>query len=97
VFLFNNPHGKIKISLYTSVPQISKTKPNASKAERGTSTSVFMRIDIIQINKVLQVSTVDLCGADAYLVMATPVALKHEIEQIIPIDCKISILLSFIC
>jgi hypothetical protein len=76
---------------------MSNTKPKASNAERGTSTSVFMRRDITQINNVLQVSTVDLCGADAYLVMATPVALKHEIEQIIPMDCKISTLLSFIC
>jgi hypothetical protein len=35
---------------------------------------------------VLLVSTVDLCGAEAYFVVATPKALKPAIEQIIPRD-----------
>lgn len=38
-------------------------------------------------------STVDLWGAEAYLVMATPVALKHAIETIIPSDVAIKKLL----
>lgn len=41
-------------------------------------------------------STVDLWGAEAYLVMATPVALKHAIEIIIPIDVIIKKPLSVI-
>lgn len=41
---------------------------------------------ITQMNSVLQVSTVDLCAADAYFVMETPQALKEEIETMIPID-----------
>lgn len=38
------------------------------------------------MSRVLQVSTVDLYAAEAYLVMATPVALKQEIETMMPND-----------
>lgn len=38
------------------------------------------------MNNVRQVSTVDLQAADAYLVIDTPVALKHEIDMMMPID-----------
>jgi hypothetical protein len=39
-----------------------------------------------QIITVLDVSIVDLCGAEAYLVVAAPKQLKPAIEQIIPKD-----------
>lgn len=65
---------------------MSKTKPKASNVERGTSTSVFMSRDITHINNVLQVSTVDLCAADAYLVIITPVRLKPAIVKTLQRD-----------
>lgn len=41
-------------------------------------------MEMIQMNRVLQVSTVDLCGALAYLVTATPHALKEAMDAMIP-------------
>jgi hypothetical protein len=38
----------------------------------------------IQISTVLEVSIVDLCAADAFLVTVTPKALKQAMEQHIP-------------
>jgi hypothetical protein len=82
--------------LYTSVPPTNKRNAPASAADNGTSFSEPIKIAAIQINKVLLVSIVDLYGAEAYLVTATPVALKHAIDTMIPHDCKIMIGWAFI-
>ena len=55
-------------------------------SSNGMNSSPKKAIDIIQMSRVLLVSTVDLCAAEACLVIATPVALKAEIEQMIPRD-----------
>jgi hypothetical protein len=59
--------------------------------------SVLRNKEISQMRRVLQVSTVDLWAAEAYLVMATPVALKQEIEQMMPKDYQIRTGFSPIC
>jgi len=45
-----------------------------------------MKSEANQITRVLQVSTVDLWAAEAYLVIATPKALKKAMETMIPQD-----------
>ena len=59
------------------------TKPISSS---GKKVSHPKYRETIQINNALEVSIVDLYAAEAYLVIATPVALNIAIETIIKIE-----------
>lgn len=53
-----------------------------------TKNSSFRSKETTHITRVLEVSTVDLWAAEAYFVIATPVALKQAIDTMIPSDSK---------
>lgn len=57
---------------------------NCATDSHPWNVSVPIINDTAQINTVLQVSIVDLFDAEAYFVIATPVALKKAIENTIP-------------
>ena len=67
------------------VPKTSRKKANSSP-QLNCSWPVDRLM--IQMNRVRQVSTVERWAAEAYFVIETPVALKQEIEKIIPMDIQ---------
>lgn len=73
------------ISLYTKVPNTRRKK---AKSSPQLKVSCLVARLMTQMKRVRQVSMVDRYAADAYFVMLTPVALKLEIDKIIPIDIQ---------
>ena len=59
-------------------------KPHISPIEKAANGSHPRPADKAQINTVLEVSIVDLCEAEAFLVIAIPNTLKNAIDTIIP-------------
>lgn len=51
------------------------------RSSNGKNDSHFTDTDTAHMIKVLQVSTVDLYEAVEYLVIPTPIALKHAIDK----------------
>ena len=62
------------------MPAERRTKPGIAQ---GSNVSSPSKQDKIQIVSVLEVSIVDLCAAEAYLVQAIPNELNSEIEKIV--------------
>lgn len=81
--MFINMIGTSIISLYTNVPNTRMINPASSPIRNF---SLPARRNTIQISKVLQVSTVDLWAAEAYLVIITPVALNPAMERMLQQD-----------
>lgn len=73
------------ISLYTKVP---KTRRKKAKSWPKINFSAPVARLMIQMKRVRQVSIVDRWADEAYLVIDTPVALKQEMDRIIPIDIQ---------
>ena len=75
------------ISLYNNVPKTSRKKAKSSPQLKASAPVARL---ITQMNSVRQVSIVDRWAAEAYFVIETPVALKHEIDKIMPMDINVS-------
>jgi hypothetical protein len=78
VLVFSASMGISMISLYTKVPTTRMIKP---KSYPTRNYSLPIAINTSQTHIVLQVSIVDRCAEDAYLVIMTPVELKTAIES----------------
>jgi len=78
-----NSIGTSMISLYTKVPKRRVANPTSYPARNF---SLPKRRKTAQMTIVLQVSIVDLCAADAYLVIITPVTLNPAIVNILQQD-----------
>jgi hypothetical protein len=75
--------GTVMISLYTKVPNKRVANPKSYPARNF---SLPKRRKTAQMTMVLQVSIVDLCAADAYLVIITPVTLNPAMVKILQQD-----------
>ena len=76
------------------MPNARETNPRIA---HGWKTSPSRSTDKIQMVRVLDVSIVERCAAEAYFVHAIPNELKHAIDMILKKVCIIRAGLSFIC
>ena len=82
VFWSKPKNGNTRISLKTRVPKTKKMKPKSCSTLKSSlfPLNLTMRKNI-QMMTVLEVSMVDLCAAEAFLVTDTPKALKKAMEK----------------
>lgn len=79
------------ISLYSRVPKTRNKNPKNWKSEKlsyGTC-SMCTNMKKIQMSTVREVSIVDRCALEAFLVTVTPKALKEAIEKQIATESPI--------
>ena len=75
-------NGRMRISLKTRVPKTKKMKPKSCSTLKSSLFPLnFTMRKKIQMMTVLEVSMVDLCAAEAFLVTETPKALKKAMEK----------------
>jgi len=79
VFSLKPNHGMTRISLYKRVPKTSMMNPGISRGIKGSWKIKQLKIQIVSVR---EVSIVERCAAEAYLVQATPQALNKAIHMV---------------